>query len=93
MTSVPFVYQRIEAESRYLPLILAVKVQWLPTVALPELLMWMDAAENTAVTSRFCLKLVSVRVLLVTPSLHLTKTWPSEGTAVTVMDLPGSFTL
>lgn len=74
MTSVPFVYQRMEAESRYLPLILAVKVQWLPTVALPELLMWMDAAENTAVTSRFCLKFESVRVLWVTPSLHLTKT-------------------
>ena len=57
-----------------MPLILAVKVQWLPTVALPELLMWMDAAENTAVTSRFCLKFASVRVLWVTPSLHLTKT-------------------
>lgn len=32
-----------------------------------------EARENTAVTSRFCLKLLSVRVRLVTPSLQLTK--------------------
>ena len=42
--------------------------------ALPLLLIWMEAAANTAVTSTFWSKLVSVRVRLVTPSLHLTNT-------------------
>lgn len=49
-----------------------------------------DTAENTAVTSRFCLKSVSERVRLVTPSLHLTKTYPSSGTAVTLTDWVGA---
>ena len=51
---------------------------------MPSLLTSTDTAAKTAVTSRFCLNFVSVRVLLVTPSLHLTKTCPSAGTAVTL---------
>lgn len=45
-----------------------------------------EALEKTAVTSRFCLKALSVRVREVTPSLQLTKKYPSAGTAVTVTD-------
>ena len=84
--SKPLAYQRMESASRYLPLIFAWKVQLPPTAALPLLLICTEAAANTAVTSRFCLKLASVRVLLVTPSLHLTNTWPDAGTAVTLTD-------
>lgn len=48
-------------------------VYGLPSAAvlLPE--METDAVENRAVTFTFCLKLVSVRLMVVTPSLHLTK--------------------
>lgn len=73
-TSAPLAYQRMEEASRYLPLTFAWKVQLPPTVALPLLLICTEAAANTAVTSRFCLKLASVRVFWVTPSLHLTNT-------------------
>ena len=45
-----------------------------PSAALPLLLIWIEAAANTAVTSTFWSKLVSVRVRWVTPSLHLTNT-------------------
>ena len=51
---------------------------------MPSLEISTDTAANTAVTSRFCLNLESVRVRFVSPSLHLTNTWPSAGTAVTV---------
>ena len=74
-TSVPLAYQRMFSAVRYLPLSFALKVQVLPTAALLSLLeTCTEAAAKTAVTSRFCLKFVSVRVFLVTPSLHLTKT-------------------
>ena len=92
LISSPLAYQCRCSALAYLPLRLALKVKALPMVAWPSALFLTDASPKMAVTSRFCLKFVSVRVLLVSPSLHLTKTWPSAGTAVTVMDLAGSFT-
>lgn len=73
-TSTPLAYQRMLSAVRCLPLSFAVKVKESPSTALPVLLICTEAAANTAVTSTFCLKFVSVRVFWVTPSLHLTNT-------------------
>ena len=73
-TSTPLAYQRMLSTDRCFPVSFALKVQDSPSFTLPSLLIWMEAAANTAVTSRFCLKPVSVRVILVTPSLHFTNT-------------------
>ncbi len=84
--STPLAYQRMESASRCLPPIFAWKVQLPPTAALPLLLAGTEPPPPTAVTSRFCLKVAAERVLLVTPALHLTNTWPDAGTAVTLTD-------
>ena len=72
-TSTPLAYQRMEEVLQYFPLRLARKVMAFPDRLFSPVILT-DRLAKTAVTSRFCLKFVSVRVLLVSPSLHLTNT-------------------